>query len=98
MVWNHSVATKTACVRTAHTLHLNLKVCVARSGRVCGLATHAVGGNVLLLLDVIDHLNGKGNSIVIIEYNFDVIKTADWIVNLGPEGGDGGGDYCGRRP
>ena len=45
MVWNHSVATKTACVRTAHTLHLNLKVCVARSGRVCGVATHAVGGN-----------------------------------------------------
>lgn len=45
MVWNHSVATKTACVRTAHILHLNLKVCVARSGRVCGLATHAVGGN-----------------------------------------------------
>ena len=42
MVWNHSVTTKTACVRTAHTLHLNLKVCVARSGRVCGLATHAV--------------------------------------------------------
>jgi len=30
MVWNHSVATKTTCVRTAHTLHLNLKVCVAR--------------------------------------------------------------------
>ncbi|HFC8490115.1 TPA: hypothetical protein ACFP4M_000703 [Neisseria subflava] len=43
MVWNHSVATKTACVRTAHTLHLNLKVCVAHSGRVCGVATHAVG-------------------------------------------------------
>ena len=46
MVWNHSVATKTACVRTAHTLHLNLKVCVARSGRVCGLATHAVDRGV----------------------------------------------------
>ena len=44
MVWNHSVATKTACVRTAHTLHLNLKVC-APAGRVCGVATHAVGGN-----------------------------------------------------
>ena len=43
MVWNHSVATKTACVRTAHTLHLNLKVCVARSGRVRGVATHAAG-------------------------------------------------------
>ncbi len=44
---------------------------------MCGVATHAFGGNVLLLLDVIGHLNGKGNSIVIIEYNFDVIKTAD---------------------
>ncbi|MGN7007650.1 hypothetical protein ACTHSD_02150 [Neisseria sp. P0004.S003] len=43
MVWNHSVATKTACVSTAHILHLNLKVCVARSGRVCGVATHAAG-------------------------------------------------------
>ena len=43
MVWNHSVTTKTACVRTAHTLHLNLKVCVAHSGRVCGVATHAAG-------------------------------------------------------
>lgn len=42
MVWNHSATTKNACVRTAHTLHLNLKVCVARSGSVCGLATHAV--------------------------------------------------------
>ena len=42
MVWNHSVTTKTACVRTAHTLHLNLKICAARSGRVCGVATHAV--------------------------------------------------------
>ena len=36
-------------------------------------------------------LKGKGNSIVIIEHNLDVIKTADWIVDLGPEGGDGGG-------
>lgn len=81
------VTTKTKCMRTTHTLHLNLKVCVARSGRVCGVATHAVSGNALLLLDVIGHLNGKGNSIVIIEHNLDVIKTADWIVDLGPEGG-----------
>ena len=57
---------------------------------MCGVATHVVGRDALLLLDVIGHLNGKGNSIVIIEYNFDVIKTADWIVDLGPEGGDGG--------
>ncbi len=44
-----------------------------------------------LLLSVIQRLKGKGNSIVIIEHNLDVIKTADWIVDLGPEGGDGGG-------
>ena len=84
---------KNACVRTAHTLHLNLKVCVARSGRVCGVATHAAGmdAGYGLLLEVIGRLKGKGNSIVIIEHNLDVIKTADWIVDLGPEGGDGGG-------
>ena len=43
------------------------------------------------LLEVIGRLKGKGNSIVIIEHNLDVIKTADWIVNLGLEDGDGGG-------
>ena len=55
MVWNHSVTTKTACVRTAHTLHLNLKVCVARSGRVCGVATHAVGGMQCRLRLAVSH-------------------------------------------
>ena len=40
---------------------------------------------------MIGRLKGKGNSIVIIEHNLDVIKTADYIVDLGPEGGDGGG-------
>jgi len=38
------------------------------------------------------HLRDKGNTIVIIEHNLDVIKTADWIVDLGPEGGSGGGE------
>ncbi len=47
--------------------------------------------NIALLLEVIGRLKGKGNSIVIIEHNLDVIKTADWIVDLGPEGSDGGG-------
>lgn len=47
--------------------------------------------DIALLLEVIQRLKGKGNSIVIIEHNLDVIKTADYIVDLGPEGGDGGG-------
>ncbi len=44
------------------------------------------------LLKVLHHLRDHGNTIVIIEHNLDVIKTADWIVDLGPEGGSGGGE------
>jgi len=43
------------------------------------------------LLSVLHHLRDQGNTIVVIEHNMDVIKTADWIVDLGPEGGSGGG-------
>ncbi|MEE6029595.1 excinuclease ABC subunit UvrA [Avibacterium paragallinarum] len=43
------------------------------------------------LLDVLHRLRDQGNTIVVIEHNLDVIKTADWIVDLGPEGGNGGG-------
>jgi excinuclease ABC subunit A len=43
------------------------------------------------LLAVLHHLRDQGNTIVVIEHNLDVIKTADWIVDLGPEGGDAGG-------
>ena len=44
------------------------------------------------LLSVLHHLRDHGNTIVVIEHNLDVIKTADWIVDLGPEGGSGGGN------
>ena len=43
------------------------------------------------LLRVLQRLRDRGNTIVVIEHNLDVIKTADWIIDLGPEGGDGGG-------
>jgi excinuclease ABC subunit A len=42
-------------------------------------------------LAVLHHLRDAGNTIVVIEHNLDVIKTADWLVDLGPEGGSGGG-------
>ena len=43
------------------------------------------------LLDVIHRLRDRGNTVVVVEHNLDVIKTADWIIDLGPEGGTGGG-------
>jgi excinuclease ABC subunit A len=47
--------------------------------------------DIELLLSVINQLSAHGNTIVIIEHNLDVIKTADWIIDMGPEGGAGGG-------
>ncbi|MGV7636754.1 hypothetical protein PJI23_30545, partial [Mycobacterium kansasii] len=47
--------------------------------------------DIAKLLQVIDGLVDKGNSVLVIEHNLDVIKTADWIVDMGPEGGSGGG-------
>lgn len=54
--------------------------------------------DIQLLLDVIHRLRDAGNTIVIIEHNLDVIKTADWLIDMGPEGGDGGGMVVGVGP
>ncbi|UCE12331.1 MAG: excinuclease ABC subunit A, partial [Candidatus Heimdallarchaeota archaeon] len=52
-----------------------------------GLSTH----DISYLLAVLQRLVKEGNTVVVIEHNLDVIKTADWIVELGPEGGEKGG-------
>jgi excinuclease ABC subunit A len=54
--------------------------------------------DVRKLLSVLDRLVDAGNTVVVIEHNLDVIKTADWIVDLGPEGGDAGGEVVAAGP
>lgn len=54
--------------------------------------------DIQLLLDVIHRLRDAGNTVVIIEHNLDVIKTADWLIDMGPEGGDGGGTVLVEGP
>jgi excinuclease ABC subunit A len=51
--------------------------------------------DIAQLLGVLQRLRDEGNTVVVIEHNLDVVKTADWIVDLGPEGGDGGGRVLG---
>src|SRR4029077_5189461 len=48
--------------------------------------------DVRLLLEGLHRLVGKGNTVVVIEHNLDVVKTADWVIDLGPEGGKAGGE------
>ena len=52
--------------------------------------------DIELLLTVLHRLRDHGNTVVVIEHNLDVIKTADWIIDLGPEGGAGGGKIIAR--
>jgi excinuclease ABC subunit A len=79
----------------AQRVKLSLELSKRDTGRTLYILDEPTTGlhfhDIDLLLKVIHRLRDQGNTIVIIEHNLDVIKTADWIVDLGPEGGAGGG-------
>jgi excinuclease ABC subunit A len=54
--------------------------------------------DVRRLLTVLQRLVEQGNTVLVIEHNLDVIKTADWIIDLGPDGGNGGGTIVAEGP
>jgi excinuclease ABC subunit A len=79
----------------AQRVKLSLELSKRDTGRTLYILDEPTTGlhfhDIELLLGVIHRLRDHGNTVVVIEHNLEVLKTADWIVDLGPEGGDGGG-------
>jgi excinuclease ABC subunit A len=79
----------------AQRVKLSLELSKRDTGRTLYILDEPTTGlhfhDIQLLLNVLHRLRDAGNTVVVIEHNLDVIKTADWVVDLGPEGGDGGG-------
>jgi excinuclease ABC subunit A len=79
----------------AQRVKLSLELSKRDTGRTLYVLDEPTTGlhfhDIKLLLGVLNRLRDAGNTVVVIEHNLDVIKTADWIIDLGPEGGDGGG-------
>ena len=79
----------------AQRVKLSLELSKRDTGRTLYILDEPTTGlhfhDIDLLLRVLHRLRDHGNTVVVIEHNLDVIKTADWVVDLGPEGGDGGG-------
>ena len=79
----------------AQRVKLSLELSKRDTGRTLFILDEPTTGlhfaDIDLLLSVLHRLRNHGNTVVVIEHNLDVVKTADWVVDLGPEGGDGGG-------
>ncbi|WP_029969717.1 excinuclease ABC subunit UvrA [Paraburkholderia graminis] len=79
----------------AQRVKLSLELSKRDTGRTLYILDEPTTGlhfhDIALLLEVIHRLRDQGNTVVIIEHNLDVIKTADWVIDMGPEGGAGGG-------
>ena len=80
----------------AQRVKLSLELSKRDTGRTLFILDEPTTGlhfhDIDLLLKVLHRLRDHGNTVVVIEHNLDVIKTADWMIDLGPEGGDGGGE------
>ncbi len=79
----------------AQRVKLSLELSKRDTGRTLYVLDEPTTGlhfhDIAMLLKVLHQLRDAGNTVVVIEHNLDVIKTADWIIDLGPEGGGGGG-------
>jgi excinuclease ABC subunit A len=86
----------------AQRVKLSLELSRRDTGRTLYILDEPTTGlhfhDVKLLLDVLHRLRDAGNTVVVIEHNLDVIKTADWVIDLGPEGGDRGGRIVAEGP
>jgi excinuclease ABC subunit A len=86
----------------AQRVKLSLELSKRDTGRTLYILDEPTTGlhfqDIELLLKVLHRLRDHGNTVVVIEHNLDVIKTADWIIDLGPEGGDGGGQIIAEGP
>jgi excinuclease ABC subunit A len=86
----------------AQRVKLSLELSKRDTGRTLYILDEPTTGlhfhDIKLLLEVLMRLRDAGNTVVVIEHNMDVIKTADWIIDLGPEGGEAGGRIVAEGP